>query len=189
MTSYPNSSSRTLSDSHQEMLYGASGIEPSVETERGTFTASRGKDVPQGHGWLPQKPGIVLPIHTLTGDLFYRLRPDNPGPLPKYMQPKGHPNRLDVHPRQHERIKQPGGMRYVTEGEKKVDAGVSHEMLMVGLSGVWNGQKDKELIPDWFLLPLKGERYSIPVRLGHHLEPERPDGRRQAGAVASGARS
>jgi len=32
---------------------------------------------------------------------------------------------------------------------------------MVGISGVWNGQKDKELIPDWHLLPLEGERYSI----------------------------
>ena len=77
------------------------------------------------------------------------------------MQPKGHPNRLDVHLRQHERMKRPGGMRYVTEGEKKVDAGVSRGLLMVGLSGVWNGQKDKELIPDWSLLPLEGERYSI----------------------------
>jgi len=77
------------------------------------------------------------------------------------MQPKDHPNRLDVHPRQHERIKRPGGMRYVTEGEKKVDAGVSRGLLMVGLSGVWNGQKDKALIPDWHLLPLEDERYSI----------------------------
>jgi hypothetical protein len=150
-----------LSDAHQEMLFGDSGIDSGVAQERGTFTASRGKDVPQGHGRLPKKPGIVFPVHTLDGGTFYRLRPNNPGQLPRYMQPKGHPNRLDVHPRQHERIKQPGGMRYVTEGEKKVDAGVSRGVLMVGLSGVWNGQKDKELIPDWLLLPLKGERYSI----------------------------
>src|SRR5215213_10415373 len=151
----------TLSDLHQGILYDDSGIDPPVEAERGTFTASRGKDVPQDHGWLPQKPGIVFPVHTLDGGIFYRLRPDNPGRFPKYMQPKGHPNRLDVHPRQHERIKQPGGMRYVTEGERKVDAGVSHGLLMVGISGVWNGQKDKELIPDWHLLPLEGEGYSI----------------------------
>jgi hypothetical protein len=52
-------------------------------------------------------------------------------------------------------------MRYVTEGEKKVDSGVSRGLVMVGLSGVWNGQKDNELIPDWSLLPLEGERYSI----------------------------
>jgi len=143
------------------MLYGDSGIDPPIEAERGTFTASRGKDVPQDHGWLPKKPGIVFPVHKLDGGIFYRLRPDNPGLLPKYMQPKGHPNRLDVHPRQHERIKRPSGMRYVTEGEKKVDAGVSHGLLIVGLSGVWNGQKDQALIPDWHLLPIKGERYSI----------------------------
>ncbi|MDQ3182729.1 MAG: DUF3854 domain-containing protein, partial [Actinomycetota bacterium] len=153
----------TLSDSHQRMLYDESGIDPSVAHERGTFTARRGKDVPQDHGWLPQKPGIVLPVHTLDGGIFYRLRPDNPGRFPKYMQPKGHPNRLDVHPRQHERIMQPGGMRYVTEGERKVDAGVSRDVLMVGQSGVFNGQRDKgaALIDDWHELPLDGEEYSI----------------------------
>jgi hypothetical protein len=151
----------TLSDAHQKMLFEESGIDPAVETERGTFTAHRGKDVPQEHGWLPTKPALVFPVHTLDGGFFCRLRLDNPGRYSKYMQPKGHPNRLDVHPRQHERIRHTGDMRYITEGEKKVGAGVSHGLLMVGLSGVWNGQKDSELIPDWSLLPLEGERYSI----------------------------
>ena len=150
----------TLSDPHLRMLE-ASAISHDVTTERGTFSARRGSDVPQNHGWLPKKPGIVFPVHLLDDGTLYRLRPDNPGRFPKYMQPKGCPNRLDVHPRQHDIIKRPGGMRYVTEGEKKVDAGVSHGLLMVGLSGVWNGQKDKELIPDWHLLPLEGEGYSI----------------------------
>jgi putative DNA primase/helicase len=160
MTVYPNSDHRTLSDSHRAHL-AASAIDPAVARERGTFSARRGADVPQDGGKLPKKPGIVFTVHTLDGNVFYRLRPNHPGRLPRYMQPKGHPNRLDVHPRQHERIKQAGGMKYVTEGEKKVDAGVGHGLLMVGLSGVWNGQKDKELIPDWKLLPLAGERYSI----------------------------
>ena len=158
-TPEPGGSAPPLSDKHHRTL--EAGSTPDVIAERGTFSARRGRDVPQDHGWLPKKPGIVFPVHTLDGGIFHRLRPDNPGQFPKYMQPKGHPNRLDAHPRQHERIKRPGGMRYVTEGEKKVDAGVSRGLLMVGLSGVWNGQKDKELIPDWFLLPLEGERYSI----------------------------
>jgi len=153
----------TLSDSHQGILYDDSGIDPPVAAERGTFTASRGKDVPQDHGWLPKKPGVVFPVHTLDGGIFYRLRSDNPGRLPRYMQPKGHPNRLDLHPRQHERIKRPGGRRYATEGEKKVDSGVSRGLLMVGQSGVFNGQRDKgaALIDDWYELPLDGEEYAI----------------------------
>ncbi len=150
-----------ISKSHRRMLFDELDIAPEIAAERGTFTARRGKDVPQEYGLLPRKPGIVFPVHTLDGEFFYRLRLDHPGRLPKYMQPKGMPNRLDIHPRQHERIKQPGGVRYVTEGEKKVDAGVSRNMLMVGLSGVWNGQKNGELTPDWEYLPLKGERYTI----------------------------
>ena len=161
MTVYPNDQSHTLSESHQRMLFEECGIDPVVTAERGTFSARRGADVPQDHGWLPRKPGIVFPVHTLDGGTFPRLRLNNPGRLPKYMQPKGRPNRLDVHPRQHELIKQPGGLRYVTEGEKKVDAGVSRGLLMVGLSGVWNGQLKKSLIDDWKHLPLEGECYSI----------------------------
>jgi hypothetical protein len=158
-TSEPDVSALPLSDKHRITL--EAGSAPDVIAERGTFSALRGRDVPQDHGQLPKKPGLVFPIHKLDGGIFCRLRPNKPGRLPKYMQPKNHPNRLDVHPRQHDRIKRPGGMRYVTEGEKKVDAGVSRGLLMVGLSGVWNGQKDKALIPDWNLLPLENERYSI----------------------------
>jgi len=161
MESYPNAAPRTLSESHKRMLFEESGIDPGVVSERGTFTATRGKDVPQDRGKLPKKPGLVFPVHTLDGEIFHRLRPDNPGRGHKYMQPKGHANRLDVHPRQHETVKGTGGTRYITEGEKKVDAGVSRGILMVGLSGVWNGQKGGELIPDWDLLPLAGEDYSI----------------------------
>src|ERR671917_144602 len=160
MTSYPNPTPNTLSDSHVRHLE-ASAVASAVSAERGTFSARRGKDVPQEGGKLPAKAGLVFPVHVLDGEVFHRLRPDNPGWARKSLQPKDHPNRLDVHPRQHGRIKHPGGMRYVTEGEKKVDAGVSRGLLMVGLSGVWNGQKDKALIPDWDLLPLAGEDYAI----------------------------
>ena len=158
---YPTPQGGNLSDVHRGMLFEESGIDPAVVAERGTFTARRGRDVPQDRGKLPAKPGLVFPVHTLDGEIFHRLRPDNPGRGPKYMQPAGHPNRLDVHPSQHERIKLPGGMRYITEGEKKTDAGVSRGLLMVGLSGVWNGQKDKALIPDWDLLPLDGADYAL----------------------------
>jgi hypothetical protein len=152
-----------LTDEHRHLLETESAIAPEIIAERGTFTALRGKDVPQEHGRLPARPGVVLPVHTLDGGIFYRLRLDNPGRLPRYMQPKGMPNRLDIHPRQHEHIKQPGGMRYITEGERKVDAGVSRDLLMVGHSGVFNGQRDKgaDLIPDWDFLPIEGEKYSI----------------------------
>src|SRR5215208_7906275 len=160
-TSEPGGSALPLSDEDRRIL--EAGSTPDVIAERGTFSAWRGRDVPQDHGQLPKKPGIVFRVHTLDGGILYRLRLNNPGRLPRYMQPKGRPNRLDVHPRQHERIKRPGSMRYVTEGERKVDAGVSRDVLMVGQSGVFNGQRDKgaALIDDWYELPIEGEEYAI----------------------------
>jgi hypothetical protein len=157
------SSALHLSAKDRTMLEVKSANAPEIIAERGTFTAWRSRDVPQDGGRLPARPGLVFPVHTLDGGRFHRLRPNSPGKGPRYWQPKGHANRLDVHPRQHERIKQSGGMRYVTEGEKKIDAGVSRGLLMVGVSGVFNGQADKgaALIPDWDFLPLDGEQYSI----------------------------
>ena len=143
------------------MLFEESDVDPGVAERAGVFSARTGKDVPQESGWLPSRPGMVFPTHTLDGESFPRLRLNTPGKLPKYMQPKGMPNRLYIHPDQHERIRQPGRVRFITEGEKKVLSGVSHGLLMVGLSGVYNGQKDQALIPDWHLLPLDGETYAI----------------------------
>src|SRR5215204_3341084 len=157
MTFYP----QQLSKNHRYMLCNCSGVYIEVVAERGAFTARSGKDVPQTRGQLPKKPGLVLPVHTLDRGTFYRLRPNNPGRYPKYLQPKGMPNKLDIHPRNLERIKQPGGMRYLAEGEKKNDSGTSRGLLMVGVSGVWNGQRDNKLIPDFNYLPLEGEKYSI----------------------------
>ncbi|MDP9487449.1 MAG: hypothetical protein M3Q49_16975, partial [Actinomycetota bacterium] len=77
------------------MLFEESGISPDVVAERGTFTAWTGKDVPQDGGKLTARPGLVFPVHALDGEVFHRLRLNNPGKLPKYMQPKGHANRLD----------------------------------------------------------------------------------------------
>src|SRR4028118_776909 len=112
-----------LSEAHCQHL-ATSAIDPAVSEERGTFTARRGRDVPQDGGKLPKKPGLVFPVHPLDSGLFHRLRPDNParlpthlqpnhppnplaprrrpdtpGRLPKYLQPKDHPNRFDGHPR------------------------------------------------------------------------------------------
>lgn len=167
MSSYqepPESNHRKLShlsQKHRKTLLEESAIDPGVADRAGVFTVRRGKDVPQESGWLPSRPGMVFPTHTLDGETFPRLRLDTPSKLPKYMQPKGAPNRLYIHPDQHERIKEPGRVRFVTEGEKKVLAGVSHGLLMIGLSGVYNGQKDGKLIPDWDLLPLEGEAHAI----------------------------
>src|SRR5215208_4199643 len=105
MTVYPNGQSHTLSESHRRMLFEESAISPEVARERGYYTARHGAEVPQGGGKLPTKPGLVIPVHTLDGGTFHRLRPNTPGRGPKYRQPTGHPNRLDVHPRQHDAIR------------------------------------------------------------------------------------
>src|SRR4028118_607719 len=77
MTSYPNPTPNTLSDSHGRHLE-ASAVDPDVTAERGTFSARRGKDVPQDGGKLPKKPGLVFPVHVLDGEVFHRPPPHTP---------------------------------------------------------------------------------------------------------------
>ena len=68
MTYYPNSSRRTLSDSHRRMLYDESGISQEVAAERGYFTARSRSEVPEAFiKDYQRKPGLVAPMFSPDG--------------------------------------------------------------------------------------------------------------------------
>lgn len=73
----------------------------------------------------------------------------------KYDQPFGKPVPLDVHPDNHESIKDVGTDLWITEGIKKGDCLTSLGLCVVSLGGVWNWKTAGAAQPDWDSIPLR----------------------------------
>jgi replicative DNA helicase len=91
----------------------------------------------------------------------HQIRPDSPrengdGKPVKYETPANSRVRLDVHPSQAERVKDPTIPIWITEGVKKADCLVTHGQCAVALQGVWCWQKDGVPLPEWEDLKLHG---------------------------------
>jgi hypothetical protein len=164
MSSYPNASPVTLSDAHERMLYDASGIDPGVARERGYYTARRRSEVPEAFKGYQRKVGLVIPVCSPDGtSRSWQLRPNKPrkdkkGKPLKYETPGGSAAILDVHPRMRDEVRSGSGDLWITEGIKKADALTSRGLPTIGLIGVWNWQRDSDLLPCWEHVSLKGRR-------------------------------
>jgi ribosomal protein S19E (S16A) len=153
-----------LSESHRRMLFEESGIDPGVAEERGYHTARTRSEAPEILKGYQRKPGLVLP--TLSPDGITRscqLRPDKPrkdkkGKPLKYETPGGSGAILDVHPRMREEVRSGTGDLWVTEGIKKADSLTSRDLPTIGLIGVWNFQRDGEMLPCWDHVRLQDRR-------------------------------
>lgn len=164
MTSYPNREPRTLSTSHKRMLFEESAIDPSVVAERGYHTARRRSEVPEAFKGYQRKVGLVIPVCSPDGiSRSWQLRPNKPrkdkkGKPLKYETPGGSAVILDVHPRMREEVRSGSGDLWITEGIKKADALTSRGLPTIGLIGVWNWQRDGDLLSCWEHVRLKGRR-------------------------------
>jgi hypothetical protein len=138
MAFYPNGGSFTLSRSHQEMLYGGSGIAPGVAAERGYYTARRRSEVPEAFKDYQRKRGLVVPV--FSPDMITRS-----WQLPRML----------------EEVRCGSRELWITEGIKKADALTSRGLPTIGLIGVWNWQIDGNLLPCWEHVRLKGRRVYI----------------------------
>ena len=166
MVSYPNISSRTLSNAHRRMLFEWSGIDPSVALERGYRTVERRAELTEYPEWQ-RRLGLYIPTYSpdgrSTGCLLRPNRPRKNGP--KYEAPQGSGVILDVHPRMRQEVRTGAGDLFVVEGVKKADALVSRGAPAVALAGVWMAHvphsRPKELLPCWNHVRLAGRRVFI----------------------------
>jgi putative DNA primase/helicase len=161
---------------HAAML-AASGIDPDVARERGTTSvdtkvmldklgiAKAGQNV----------PGLLFPIHSVTGQVSCQYRPDEPrvnakGKPLKYEAPVGQSSRLDLHPRTHPHLKDLTQPVIVTEGAKKVDAVLSTGWkVVVGFAGVENwANKTDGWLPDWLDVPV-GDGRTVYIAFDHDM--------------------
>src|SRR5215207_729288 len=139
MSSYPNTTSVTLSDAHRKMLYDESGIDPGVARERGYYTARRRSEVPEAFKDYQRRIGLVVPMFSPDGETVgYQLRPDSPRKGgPRYETPGGISPVVDVHPRMLEEVRHGDGPLLITEGAKTGDAATSRGIPTIVLPGVW----------------------------------------------------
>ena len=170
MESYPNAAPRTLSDSHQKMLYEDSAVSPDVAEARGYHTVRHRSEVPEGFASWQRRLGLLVPTYSPSGTSGHQLRPDRPikrknGDGPKYETPAGSRITLDVNPLMLEEVRAGDADLWLTEGCKKVDALTSIGLPTVGIIGVWNfalpGSKSKEPLPCWAHVRLRGRRVYV----------------------------
>ena len=86
---------------------------------------------------------------------------DKDGHEIKYYQPKGSSNRLYIPERVRLVLSDPSIPLHITEGEKKSLKENQEGLYCIGLGGLWNwsdGSEEKNLIPDFDLIELEGER-------------------------------
>ncbi|MET7720079.1 phage/plasmid primase, P4 family [Streptomyces mirabilis] len=164
----------------------ASAIDDDVIKERGYWSMSRGDmdaetkfrnlGIPK---WFVSEPkqhhGLVIPMYGPRGDrVSVQYRPDDapkdyrkePGrdgqrKAVKYISPAGHSSRLDVHPRNTDKLLDPTIPLWITEGIKKGDALTSAGACAVSLTGVFNWRSGLATLGDWEDICLKGRTVVI----------------------------
>ena len=161
----------SLAPHHRQMLEQGSGISLEKISDRGYFTVTDMDDLRE-MGFADYQlrvPAMVIPVYGVDGRFrFYRIRPDDPrrdlekpGKVVKYEQPTGTGVTIDV-PRSAQPFLSYAGMRlWVTEGEKKADALVSHGECAIALLGVWSWKRDGLPLPDWDAIRLVGREVHI----------------------------
>src|SRR5215210_4358840 len=149
---------------HGRQLVEESGIAPQVILDRGYRTVKTNAELKRlGFPRTQQlAPALVIPMYDPTGELVtHQIRPDNPrkdrdGKPVKYETPAKSRVRLDVHPGQAERVKDPTIPLWITEGVKKADCLVTHGQCAIALQGVWCWQKEGVPLPEWEDVKLYG---------------------------------
>jgi len=146
-------------DYRYEEIVRESGIDPLVAAERDYYLEQTKKGLERlGFTRKQQKaPAMVIPRFSPSGEeIPPQIKPDSPRMVEsrgkvrevKYDYPPNTPVRLSVHPRTVKILRDIRYPLWITEGDKKGDALVSHAAAAVVLQGVdcWNAPQDWEEI-------------------------------------------
>jgi putative DNA primase/helicase len=171
-----------LDATHYAMLTQDSGLSDAVIAARGYRTSTGYSELKSLGIALPRSAdahGLLLPLHTVEGkpatwvdikaDRVVPLtiyRPDTPlvtddGSTRKYLYPKGVSMRLDCSPLCQPSLDDPAVSLWLTEGQRKGDALVTHDACALALLGVWNfrgtnAKGGKTMLTDWQYVTLQG---------------------------------
>jgi hypothetical protein len=155
-----------------------SSIAPDVIAERRYQTITWGLNDRRGHDVLAELgipswaraeehgSGLLIPMYRATGErISVQWRPEKQirkdGQYVKYVSVKRQASRLDVHPRNRDRIIDPTVPLWITEGIKKADSLTSCGACVVALTGVFNWRSRLGTLGDWEDVLLKGREVII----------------------------
>lgn len=157
-----------LSEAHRNELQVKSAISTRVIAERGYYSVRSGTELPPAFADYQRRPGLVIPIRDATGRITtWQLKADEPrlnrdGKPIKYDTATGGRQCLDVPQQSRPHLGDPSVCLWITEGAKKVDAGVSNGIrCIIGVQGVYgwrgtNGHGGKTALADWEVIALNG---------------------------------
>ena len=143
----------------------ARGVTPAVAAFRGyrSVRSGGGRNVDESYAaayaGLPKRGGLLIPLHPLTGQQRYQLRPDEPrvtdaGRTVKFEAQSGKPNVLATSPLTVDAVRSGEGVLYIGEGVTRLDALAHYGIAGVAINGI-SGWKSKKLpIPDMESLPV-----------------------------------
>jgi AAA domain/Domain of unknown function (DUF3854) len=161
----------TLSPAHLTQLVDGSGIAEAIIAARGFATATTPAQLQalDFKDYQRRVPALVLPVHDVHGNVaLHQIRPDTPRlnrkkkPV-KYDTPDGAKLVLDVAPEHLALLPRTDVPLVVIEGLKKkasVDSrlSVDQPLCTLGVIGTWGWQRDKQPLPDWQAIALKGRK-------------------------------
>ena len=159
----------TLSDAHLAEVR-ASAISTEVIAARGYETVTNPRGLPDAFAGSQKKMhGLLIPIRDVTGIIAtYQLKPDNPRTDPatgkpiKYETAANGRTCLDVPASVLPMLRDTDTPLWITEGCKKVDAGLSnHVPSIIGVQGVWNWKSQGMALSDWDEIALRGREVVI----------------------------
>lgn len=162
-----------LAIDHAQILKD-SAITPDVAARRGYATITAKAKIKR-LGFSERQcrtPCLLIPVWGTSGEIVnYQIRPNNPyiqkragkrDKAIKYETVSDHGLCLDIpnDPRVRESLRADGPPIFITEGARKVDSGISHGILTIGVLGVYGWRGRNELggltaLPDWESIHLK----------------------------------
>ena len=137
--------------------------EPPKASGEGNSPEFDPRDFAATYGFTRTFSGILVPLLPIADTDAYQLRRHSGDP--KWVSPKGQPNRLSTHPYTRDKVLHSDEDLWLVEGVTRVDALAELGIPAVGITGAWSFKtragRSSQILSEFELVPLKNRRVVI----------------------------